>query len=58
MIKDDEYVVAFCNPRVAREIPLPDEVVVVTGLLPDDEIIVVPKAEFLDWLYERGRRQK
>ena len=53
MIKDDEIVVTFVNPNTARELELPDDVMIVTGLLDDDEVIVVPRQEFLDWLFER-----
>jgi hypothetical protein len=28
---------------------------IVTGLLSDDEIVVTPKQEFLDWLYQTGQ---
>lgn len=53
MIKDDEIVVVFCNPETAEELRFPDTTTVVTGLLDDDEVIVVPRQEFIDWLYER-----
>ena len=53
MIKDDEIVVTFVSQNTARELELPDDVMVVTGLLDDDEVIVVPRQEFLSWLFER-----
>ncbi len=54
MIRDDEIVVAFCSPNTAKQVPLPDDTCVITGLMPDDEVIVVPRQEFLDWLYEKA----
>lgn len=50
MIKDDEVVVVICNPKVAEELSLPSDTVVVTGLLPDDEVIMCPKHDFVEWL--------
>ena len=55
MIKDDEICVCFCSPAVAKQLDLPDDTMIVTGLLSDDEIVVTPKQEFLDWLYQTGQ---
>ena len=50
-MKPDEIVVSFMNARTRKELPeLPDEVVVITELVKDGEIVVVPKDEFLEWL--------
>lgn len=53
-MKDDEICVCFCSPATAKDLPLPDTTMIVTGLLDDDEVIVAPKQEFLDWLYQTG----
>lgn len=51
----DEICVAFCNPETAKELGLPDYVAVQTGLLDKDQIYVVPRDEFLEWLKEGGQ---
>ena len=58
MKNGDEICVAFCNPETARELGLPDDVAVQTGLLSEDEIYVVPKDEFIEWLKEGGQKLK
>lgn len=55
MIDEKEACVAFCNPVTARELGLPDDVVVQTGLLEEDEIYIVPRDEFVEWLREGGQ---
>ena len=52
-MRNNEPCVAFCSPNTAREICLPEYVLVVSGLIPDDEVMVVARDEFLNWLYER-----
>ena len=51
----DEICVAFCNPETAKELGLPDDVVVQTGLLDTGTIYVVPRDEFLEWLEQGGQ---
>ena len=54
MIKDEEMCVSFMNSKVREELKdIPAEGVVITDLLEDNEVIVVPMKEFLDWLYEK-----
>ena len=50
MVKDDEVVIVICNPKVAEELSLPSDTVVVTGILQDDEVIMCPKHDFVEWL--------
>ena len=50
-MKPDEIVVSFMNARTRKDLSeLPDEVVVLTELVKDGEIVVAPKDEFLEWL--------
>lgn len=49
-IDGDTNVVAFCNERVAKELGLPRDMLVITELLDDDEVIAAPLYDFLDWL--------
>lgn len=61
MIKEDEPVVMFCSRETYKVFPegeIPEEAVVLTEVLKDNEIIVVPRAEFLEWLYEGGQVMK
>ena len=51
-MKRDDSVVAFCNAHNAEAMPLPRDVLV-TELLDDGTVIVVPREEFLKWLFER-----
>lgn len=55
MIDKEEVCVAFCHPETAKELGLPDYVAVQTGLLDKDQIYVVPRDEFLEWLKEGGQ---
>lgn len=52
----NEIVVIFCNSNIAEKLSETDENIkdslVITDLLPDKDIIVVSKKEFLKWLYE------
>ena len=51
----DEICVAVCNPKTAKELGLPDDVVVQTGLIDEETIYVVPRDEFLEWLAQGGQ---
>jgi hypothetical protein len=48
-----ENVVAFMNSETRKQVPIPDEAVVITDLLQGDMIVVVPQDEFLEWLLKR-----
>lgn len=56
MIKDDTEVLAVCNVETARHLLATDttghlsDALVITSVVEDDEIIVVPKDEFLYYL--------
>ena len=49
-MEKDEIVVAFMNSETRKQVPIPDEAVVITELLKGDMIIAVPQDEFLEWL--------
>lgn len=59
-MKDNEIVVLFCNPYDAEEFLSGDDAeeiensIVMSPLIPEGEVIVVPKDEFLAWL--EGKR--
>ena len=60
-IEKDELVVMFCNKNTYAGFPentFSEEAVVLTELLQDGQIIVVPAREFVDWLYEGGQQYK
>lgn len=56
MIKDDTEVLAVCNIKTARHLLSNDTIghlsdaLVITSVVEDDEIVVVPKDEFLYYL--------
>lgn len=56
MIKDDTEVLAVCNVETARHLLATDttehlsDALVITSVVEDDEIVVVPKDEFLYYL--------
>lgn len=58
-MREDEIVVMFCNPHDAVEFLSgedPEKIencICVSSLIPEGEVTLVPKAEFLDWL--KGR---
>ena len=61
MINKDEEVVMFCNRETFEEFPkgrIPMEAVILTELLEDQHVIMIPKAEFLEWLDEGGQELK
>ena len=56
MIKDDTEVLAVCNVTTAQHLLATDttghisDALVITSVLEDDEIVVVPRNEFLYYL--------
>ena len=56
MIKDNTEVLAVCNAETARHLLATDttghlsDALVITSVVEDDEIVVVPKDEFLYYL--------
>lgn len=56
MIKDDTEVLVVCNAETARHLLATDttgrlsDALVITSVVEDDEVIVVPKDEFLYYL--------
>ena len=60
-INDDDIVVMFCHPNTAIEFLSGDDAeviencIVMSPLLPEDEVTIVPKEEFLEWL--RGQSE-
>ena len=60
MIKEDEIVVVFCDPATAQKLiatdPVIEDALVITTALEPGNAIVVPKKEFLDWIYERKQK--
>jgi len=56
MIRDDTEVLAVCNAETARHLLATDttghlfDALVITSVVEDDEIVVVPKDEFLYYL--------
>ncbi len=59
MIRDDTEVLAVCNPITAKHLLSNDttghlsNALVITSVIEEDEVIVIPKDEFLYYL-ERG----
>ena len=56
-MNEDEIVVIFCSPKVEKELieiagERVKESLVVSKIIPDDEVTIVPKEEFLNWLKE------
>lgn len=53
-MNEDEIVVVFCNPADAKMLLDQDESVsdalVISPIIPEGEVTVVPKDEFLEWL--------
>lgn len=51
---EDEIVVVFCNPTDAKKLLEQDEnisdALVISPIIPEGEVTVVSKDEFLDWL--------
>ena len=54
----NEIVVCFCHPNTAEELGLPNDVAVTTGLINEEQIFVVSRDEFLEWLKEGGQEMK
>ena len=54
----NEIVVCFCHPNTAKELGLPNDVAVTTGLIKEEQIFVVSRDEFLEWLKEGGQEMK
>ena len=59
-MRENEIVVMFCNPHDAVEFLGGEDTekiencICVSPLIPEGEVTLVPKAEFLEWLKGRG----
>lgn len=57
---NDEISVAFMNPTTAAELlednPDMAEAIVAAAVIPEGDVVVVNRDEFLRWLYEEDRR--
>lgn len=57
-MRDDEICVVFCHPNDALELIANDKdiegSIVASLVIPEGEVTVVPKDEFLKWLREEG----
>lgn len=53
---DDEISLAFMNPETAAELlkdnPDMEEAIVAAAVIPEGDVVVVNRDEFLRWLYE------
>lgn len=60
-MRDDELVVIFCHPNTAIEFLGGDDAevieksIVMSPILPEGEVTLVSKAEFLEWL--KGKKK-
>lgn len=58
-ISDDEAVLVVCNPVDASYLLSKDkkflDALLITSVVPEGELTVIPKEEFLDYLYERNK---
>ena len=55
--KDDELYLIFCNPLTAIDFLGCEDAVVMTPLIPEDEVTLVQKDEFLEWLNGKGSKK-
>lgn len=59
VISDDEAVLVVCNPIDASYLLSKDknflDALLITSAVPEGELTVIPKEEFLDYLYERNK---
>ena len=60
-MKDDEIVLIVCNPETAKKLLINDpdvkESLVITDVMPDTDAVVVPKQDFIDWVYKGGEQE-
>lgn len=58
-MKNDENVLLVCNPVDANYLLSKDkkflDALLITSAVPEGELTVIPKEEFLDYLYERNK---
>lgn len=63
-MKDDEIVVMFCNPHDAAEFLSGEDAEVIENcicmspIIPEGEVTLVPKDEFLEWLNGKGEQNE
>ena len=60
-MKDDEIVLIVCNSETAKKIITTDpdikESLIITDVMPDTDAVIVPKQDFLDWVYKGGEQE-
>lgn len=58
-IGKDEAVLVVCSPADANYLLSKDkkflDALIITSVVPEGELTVIPKEEFLDYLYERNK---
>lgn len=63
-MKEEEIVVMFCNPHDAAEFLSGEDAEVIENcicmspVIPEGEVTLVPKDEFLEWLNGKGEKEK